>query len=131
MPGIFEEVTLTWKGADYTVSPDRVMGLIATVEDVITLSELGRSASPKLAKLSTAYAVALRYAGCSVTSEEVYAACFSDAATMVERLVSSLLLLMIPPAELKEKMQKASEPTTGSAAKKKTTERQSKAHIRR
>lgn len=123
--GIFEPVTLTWQGDEYTVPADRVLGLIASVEEHITLADLGRASSPKLAQLSYAYAAALRYAGAKVTADEVYAACFRDAASTIQALITALLMLMIPPAELQERMDKAAgdQPTP---SKKKGTQRASK-----
>lgn len=117
MTGIFEDVSLRWGGHDYRVPPERVMGLIATVEDHVTLADLSRSTSPKLARLSMAYASALRYAGCSATADEVYAACFRDASGTIPQLINGLLALMIPPQELRDKMPE-SEKRTAATPKK-------------
>lgn len=127
--GIFEPVTLTWQGDEYTVPSDRVLGLIASVEDHITLADLGRETAPKLAQLSYAYAAALRYAGARVTADEVYAACFRNASSTIQLLITSLLMLMIPPAELQERMEKTA-PAEPTVSKKKGTQKASKPHTK-
>lgn len=94
--GIFEPVTITWKGTDYTVQPDKVMMLIAKIEDIITFSELVAE-NPKLVKLAMAFGAALRYAGAKVTDDEIYASLFKEEGMGAADAVSSLILMMMPP----------------------------------
>lgn len=76
----FENVTIGWKGTGYSVPPDRCMGLLARIEEVLAppgsgvnaLDLLAQPHKAHLTKLARAYAVALRYAGCQVKDEEVY-----------------------------------------------------------
>lgn len=101
MNGIFEPVILTWHGSEYEIAPDRIMGAIAKIEDVITLKELGEYAmkgDAPLAKLAMAYSSVLRYAGCKVTDAEVYQSMF-DSSNSVSILgcINALLAMMIPP----------------------------------
>ena len=99
---IFEPVTLTWKGKEYTIEADRVMRLIAKLEEHVTLAELF-SGRPPQAKLSMAYAEALRYAGASVTAEDVYGALFqSDEGAEYAAITQGVLMMMIPPSALQE-----------------------------
>lgn len=103
MSGIFEPVVLTWQGSEYEIAPDRIMGAIAKIEDVITLKELGEYAmkgDAPLAKLSMAYSAVLRYAGCKVSDAEVYQAMF-DSGNSVSILgcINALLAMMIPPSK--------------------------------
>lgn len=114
---IFEDVRLSWKGREHRIAADRVLRVIAAVEDVITLGALHRAmtaGSLPLAKLATAYAIVLRHAGVDVTEEEVYAGMFS-AGDMKERAVGAVALLqtlMIPP----ESLRKAEAAGNGAAA---------------
>lgn len=111
MPGgIFEEVKLMWKGRELIIPPDRMMGAIAVIEEVITLIELHQaqmSGKVPLAKISMAYARVLRYAGSpGVKDDEVYRALFSpkedpDKVHSV-RALETLLLLMVPPSTYKD-----------------------------
>jgi len=101
MSGLFKEVALSWGGQEYTVPADKVMRLIAIVEDIITLEELVASSGRKRVKISEAYAAALRYAGCRVTDEDVYASLFSaDSAEVTVTAINGLLMMMVPPAQI-------------------------------
>ena len=109
---IFHEVGLTWKGTEYTVPSDKVMGLIEVVEEVITIEELTSTDKIQRAKISKAYAVALRYAGAAdATQQEVYTS-FFDPTKFVEMqtIVTSLLMMMIPPEHLQQPAPKAKPP---------------------
>lgn len=104
MPGIFAEVTLSWKGREHVIPPDRMMGAIAVVEEGITLIELHMAQMTgriPLAKVSMAYARVLRYAGAVARDDEVYNALFSKADNPDKvnslRAMETLLLLMVPP----------------------------------
>lgn len=102
--GIFEDVTLTWKGQDHTIEASRVMGAIAKVEEIITLRELfdyyQKSDAP-MVKLSMAFASVLRYAGAKVKDEEVYAAMFNhEDQNSVTNSISTLLAMMVPPSAI-------------------------------
>lgn len=112
---IFDPVTLTWKGADYEVAPDRIMGLIARIEEIVTLSEIHGAAQKggmPLAKLAMAYGACLRYAGARVEDAEVYASFFATGnAEAIPNAVQALLMMMVPPS-------RASAPAAGAAAKK-------------
>lgn len=98
---IFDPVTLTWNGTDHVVEPDRIMGLIARIEEIVTLSEIHAAAqkgSMHLAKLAMAYGACLRYAGARVDDAEVYATFFSSGAdAAVPAAVEALLMMMVPP----------------------------------
>lgn len=51
---VFEPVALTWKGEEYKIESDKVMMLIAKIEDIITLSEVynyAQKGPPPLLKL--------------------------------------------------------------------------------
>lgn len=104
---IFQEIGLTWKGREFIVPPHQVMGLIAEVEEKITIEDLALGKGVKRAKLSGAYAAALRYAArvsgapCSVDDEDVYASLFGgDFAASTQIIIETLLRLMIPPEHL-------------------------------
>jgi len=101
---LFDEVSLTWKGDEYVVPADKVMGLIEVIEDVITLEELGSQTGIKRAAISRAFAVALRYAGAKdVTQQDVYVNFFDASKTVeIQTVITSLLLMMIPPEHLQQ-----------------------------
>lgn len=125
---LFEEVKLTWGGKEYTIPPDGMLRCIAEIEDVMTLGELanaqGKGRLP-LAKLSTAFAIALRHAGASVTNEEVYAGMFEGGGVELRRrsmtAVFMLQAMMIPPESLRAPLGKAAGGAGRAAPSKKPT----------
>ncbi len=99
---IFDPVTLTWNGAEHTVAPDRIMGLIARIEEAVLLSEIHAAAQRgglPLAKIAMAYGAALRYAGARVEDDEVYATFFAGSGgEKIPAAVVALATMMVPPA---------------------------------
>jgi hypothetical protein len=99
--GAFQDIELVWRGQTYVVKAHRVMGAIYRIEDLITLDEFTeyaqRGAAP-LAKLCGAYSAVLKYAGASVSSEDVYAELFKDAnqKQAVMEAVINLMQMMLP-----------------------------------
>lgn len=104
---IFDPVTLGWKGAEHTVAPDKIMGLIARIEEIVTLSEIHAAAQKggmPLAKLAMAYGASLRYAGARVDDAEVYASFFAaNASRAIPDAVQALLMMMVPPSRIEAK----------------------------
>lgn len=114
----FDEVKLTWGDSTKVVPGDRVLQLIATIEEVVTLEELTNFSQPKRAKIAKAYAMALVFAGFHVTDDQVYLALFDVAErTRINAAIDGLLRIMIPPESLKKLMPKV-EPETGTKKKK-------------
>lgn len=110
---IFDPVTLTWRGADFEVAPDKIMGLIARIEEIVTLSEIHAAAQKggmPLAKLAMAYGACLRYAGARVEDAEVYQTFFSGSADSIPAAISSLMAMMVPPAREQPEGQPAKKP---------------------
>lgn len=94
---IFQDVNLVFKGDEYTIPSNKIMKLIAIVEDIVTLQDL-TTGKVKLSKLSEAYAAAINYAGGKVEVEDVYASLFGDGgAESVSGSITSLIMLMLPP----------------------------------
>jgi hypothetical protein len=94
---IFEDISLTFGGDEFTIKGNQVMKLIAQIEDVISLQEL--TSQPKLSKLAEAYALAINYAGGKVMIDEVYASLFGDGGSEnVQNSITNLIMMMIPPS---------------------------------
>lgn len=115
---MFEPVEIEWKGETYTVPADQVMGLIATVEDVISLPELlikSKEQRVPMAKLSKAYAAALRYAGAKTTDEDVYQSLFAanNSPEKLTAMITGLMSMMIPP----DAVRRANESAEGNVLK--------------
>lgn len=109
---IFQDVTLTWNGIEYSVQSTDMMRLIAKVESEITLQQLTQAGGPPLAALSMGYAVALQHAGArGVLAEEVYASLFkTGSAEFVGSAVTSLLMMMMPPESYQPKSDEPKKP---------------------
>jgi len=115
---IFEDVTISWAGKEYTVKANEVMGLIRRIEDHISWNDL-ISKQAKISRLSDAWAEVLSYVGVGITPEEVYELLF-DGATMdqIWNSVNTLMIIMVPPKHLQKKTE-ASKPARVKRAKKK------------
>lgn len=97
---MFKPVNITWAGKEYSIPPDRIMGAIASVEDIITLKELGeymQKNDAPLGKLAMAFGTVLRYAGARVRDEEIYSAMFEDGSVSIMNCLTILLTMMLPP----------------------------------
>lgn len=116
---MFKDVTLTWKGSEHVVKSNRVMELIARLENHISIMDLANDQRPPFAKLSMAYAEALNFAGASVDPGEIYADLFSEeGGETAATAVTGLLMMMMPP----ERVEKVA-----AAAPKKKARRKAKA----
>lgn len=115
----FEDVTLSWKGEDFVVQANRQMMLIAEIEDVLV--KPGQQAvtvllnGPAHSRLARAYGAALRYAGASVTDDEIYLSITADlaegkadAVVKIQAAVLGLLAIIAPP--IARKLTETSEP---------------------
>lgn len=110
---VFEDVKLTWKGDEYVIPSQHMMRVIARIEDHITLRELMESmsnGSPKFAKIASAYASVLRFAGCAVDDQEVYEGMLSgtdekspEGMSIIAQALTGLLSMMMPPKTLQQK----------------------------
>ena len=107
----FDDVTLSWRGRDYTVPANRQLMLIAKLEDALApdggqaIATPFRPGGPKHTTLAQAFGAALRYAGAQVTDDEVYLSIHEDIAAKSEQAVAitiqsmilSLLAIISPP----------------------------------
>ncbi|MDW4550884.1 hypothetical protein R5H32_16095 [Defluviimonas sp. D31] len=107
----FEPVTLSWRGASYTVAAEDQLRLIAEIEDALA-DRSGRPAvmalcargGPSHSRLAAAYGAALRHAGATVTDAEIYLSIVDDlgraeaaTAIKVQNAILGLLAIMAPP----------------------------------
>lgn len=107
----FEDVTLGWKGESFTIPANRQMGLVARVEDALS-GDTGRQAiailmqkdGPPYSRLAAAFGAALRYAGATVTDEEIYLSIMedftkskADVVLKLQTVIVALLMVIAPP----------------------------------
>lgn len=127
---LFQPLTLNWEGRDYVIPPDRVMGAIATVEDVITLGELAnvsQSGNINISKLARAYSALITYAGAMNASwEVVYKSMFQGNQQVALLAVRSLLIMMMPPGTIQlGEVKPQGKAKAGSRSSKRPTKRPS------
>lgn len=121
---IFEDIELEWEGLPYKIKgDDNIMRVLGAVEEHITFMELQRGMSTgkvPIAKLSTAYSVILRFAGCKVSSAEVYQGMWKDLATAqkIQEATVGILAIMVPPG-VAEEYEDDGEPDNKPKSKKK------------
>lgn len=126
----FDDVTLTWRGQDYTVPANRQMALIAKIEDALSgesgeqaISVLFRRQGPPHTRLAAAFGAALRHAGAKVSDAEIYLSIQTDMISKsrgeqtaaIQACIFALLSIISPPAVAHLK---GAEPATESPEKK-------------
>lgn len=104
MPGsTFEPIELAWGGNTYTIPANRVLRVIAKIEEHVTISDLANGVAIPFAKSAMAYAAVLRFAGARVTDDEVYAALWEEGGQAdVTKVLIGLLSIMLPPSQRKK-----------------------------
>jgi hypothetical protein len=100
---MFEPITLSWGGKSYVIPANQVMKALAVIEDHCTMFELQKSfksGGVPLAKISNAFAAVIRFAGGSVSAEDVYAGMFGGGpdAQAAQQAITALLMMMVPPS---------------------------------
>lgn len=125
---MFEPVLLKWEGREYTVPADQVMGLIDTVEDVVTLDELYKMQSEgkiKRMQVSKAYAAAINYGirasesdDKPVKAQEIYESLYSKESALVNTVstIGGLMAMLLPPDMVKKSAEEGEEPGEPQAA---------------
>lgn len=97
---MFENVTVGWKGKEYTLRPRKRMEVMARVERVLTFGEMHRHLSERgsvpVYTLSMAYGALLRSIGAAVTDEEIASDLFK-APGALDSAIEALSVLLAPP----------------------------------
>jgi hypothetical protein len=109
---IFEDVELIWAGKTYKVESKQVMQLIGRMEQHIKIKQLIDPDGPPLSSLATAYGTALRFAGATISDEQVYSYLFEDGTSNVPAVITGIMMLMMPRDVLNKQK-------TGASKKKK------------
>ncbi|MGE8940486.1 hypothetical protein ACO2I3_01095 [Leptospira interrogans] len=104
---VFKDVTLAWNGSTFTIPAAKVFTCCAIVEEIMSAQEIAHAITThdlKLVRFSKAYATALRFAGATVTDEQVYSSLFQGNANDVRQrimpMLDALMRLMIPPSDM-------------------------------
>lgn len=114
---VFDPIELKWDGADYTIPPNRVLGAIARIEDILTLKEIHDGVANRgaisLSKVAMAYGSVIRYAGAKVSDDEVYEAMFGghESGQVIITYLQTLLVMLTPPARKNTNMGESQRPS--------------------
>jgi hypothetical protein len=117
-PPVFLPVKISWKGVEYEIPANRMMGCIALIEEITTLPFLSKclaTGEMPYAKISMAISAVLRYAGADVSEEQAYLEMFKGENRRVQAHATLLTLLkmMFPPEHLREMEKKAKKDAAG------------------
>ena len=107
----FDDVTLGWKDDLFVVPANKMLMLVCKIEDALAgdsgeqaLNVLMRPNGPPHARLAMAYGAALRYAGATVSDDEVYLSLQSELSTgsaegvaAIQSAVINLIAIVSPP----------------------------------
>lgn len=100
----FDPIDLEWAGTKFVIPPNRVLEAIARIEEVLTVDELRSYAARRTvprAKLARAFGSLLRYAGASVTDDDIYLGICSPGSVhdvhAITSSINTLMMLMAPP----------------------------------
>lgn len=95
---VFRDVTITWRGTDYTVTPTlRLMRIIESGNISFTsMATRVSSGDPPISHVAIALAKLLQAAGASVTEDQVYEELWNGDPEAVQHLVTSVLLAFSP-----------------------------------
>lgn len=89
-------IKIEFRGAEYSIPAHRAFPIAAQVEDIATLFEINSwHGNPKFGKMALCVAAMLRYAGASVTHEEVWEELQAQFHNQDRTLLSSSLLALI------------------------------------
>lgn len=95
---IFRDLTITWRGTDYTVTPS--LRLMRTIEqgDISFTAMAARisAGAPPISHVAVVLAKLLQAAGAKVTEDDVYEELWQGEPEAVQHLVTSVLLAFSP-----------------------------------
>ena len=96
---MFNPVVVEFKGDKYEVPANKVLGLIASIEEHANIVALNDPSTLKYTSLAKAYAAAIWYAGGKASVDDVYAELFNkDGVSNVRAAIANLVLMMVPPS---------------------------------
>jgi len=100
--GVFRDISITWRGAEYTVTP--TMRLMRAIEQddvsVLDISARTSQGRPPVSHIALVVARLLRSAGVTVDDDEVYKELITADTPTIRALTNSALAAFLPSDEL-------------------------------
>jgi len=97
---VFEDVSVEFNGETKVIPANKVLKLIAQLEEIQTLPELMAMRENKdfsISKISSSYGTLLRYAGFDIDDEGAYEAVAVGSIDVAVNAILAIILIMIPP----------------------------------
>ena len=120
--GIFRDVSISWRGKEYTVTPS--MRLMRSIEmGDISLSDIAVRTSqgrPPISHLSFVIAKMLQSVGASVTEDEVYSEILQGDQEQVQNMIGVVLMAFSPAEDARGNQDAQSESQSRGRAKSKS-----------
>jgi len=121
--GIFRDITISWRGKDYTVTPS--MRLMRSIEmGDISLSDIAVRTSqgrPPVSHLAYVIAKMLQSAGANVSEDEVYSEILQGDQAQVQNMIGVVLIAFSPAENERGNQGAQSENQSKGRAKSKAT----------
>lgn len=121
MSSIFNEVTLSWGGRDYTIKP--TMDLVNRIENKHSLARLayrmGQGDTP-LSHVAGVLGILLRSAGAKVDDGEIYTELMTGDSESIQAMCSTVLVAVFPKTASGNDEAPAKKPAVKKAKKSKT-----------
>ena len=98
--GLFDGISFRWDGRTVAIPPDRLLGALARLEEVLPLRELAAMGDrARHGKVSEAFAAVLCFAGADVEAETVFARTLLDgeARAQAHAAITALIQSAQPP----------------------------------
>lgn len=99
MAGVFRDITMTWKGEDYTFTPSNRLLRRIEVKGDLSIANVAHGAASGQAKLSLVAFIAaefLKEGGARVTEDEVYAALMGVGDSAGLSILDAILTAIMP-----------------------------------
>lgn len=119
MAAVYQEITLTWKGEEYTIRP--TMRLMQDIEQQFSLSRVAHRITQgdvPLSHMATITAMMLRRAGCKVTDDEVFLELLQGDSDDIQEMAIALITAAFPIKQDKQGNAKAPAKKAAKSTKK-------------
>lgn len=97
MASVFKEVSLTWDGESFNITP--TMAVLNRIENTVSLSRLAHrlaTGDPPLSQLASVIGIMLREAGSDATDEHVYQELMTGSTDAVQEMAGAVMTAVFP-----------------------------------
>lgn len=122
MVAVFRDITMTWDGVDYVITPSlrllrRIESSDVSMADLAVRTSQGR---PPIGQFSLVIGTMLRAGGADVTDDDVYSALLSSDTDMITEWITAVLTAFSPSDGVDQKKADARPSSTPSVRKRRS-----------